>query len=55
MRRARFLVLMEKPEEARVIYEKVDRLAPENLSRLENMAALYLNLKEPEEAIGKFS
>lgn len=41
-------------KESQRYYEMVDKLAPENLERIEQMAHLYLEMKLPEKSIEKF-
>ena len=41
-------------QDASKLYEKADRLAPDNLARLEEMATLYLELNAPDKSIEKY-
>ena len=41
-------------DEAKEYFEKADELAPFNIHRLEDMAALYLEMKAPEKSIEKY-
>lgn len=40
---------------AKIFYEKADKIAPENLNRLTEMAGLYLALKEPVKSVEKYT
>ena len=40
--------------DAKKYYEMADQLAPDNLERLEQMAAMYLKMKLPEQSIEKY-
>ncbi len=44
-----------KIEEARKYFEKADKLAPLNIERLNQMAEMYLQAKEPEKSIEKMT
>ena len=41
-------------DEAKKFYEAADKLAPDNLERLQKMADLYLQLKLPEKSMEKY-
>ncbi len=52
--RGRLLMRMGKFAEAKVCMQKADELAPQNIDRMNELAAAYLQLKEPGKSVEKF-
>lgn len=50
----RILMKSGKFDEARAFLEKADGLAPQNIGRINDMATMYLQLKEPDKSVEKF-
>lgn len=50
----RFNMLLGNLDEATTWFEKADSLAPDNLMRLEDMAALYLAQQDPDKTVDKY-
>lgn len=52
---ARMYMSLGDLEKAKLYYEKADKIAPDNLARITEMAGLYLSLKEPVKSIEKYT
>jgi tetratricopeptide (TPR) repeat protein len=53
--RGRFLMMLGRHGEALEYLEKADRLAPRNIERINQLATLYLHLKNPQESVRKMN
>ena len=52
---ARMYTALGDLSNAKFYYEQADKVAPDNMARLTEMAGLYLALKEPEKSLEKYS
>ncbi len=51
--KGRLLMLLGKHKEAAKALEQADKVAPKNIDRINEMATLYLHLKEPQKSVNK--
>jgi tetratricopeptide (TPR) repeat protein len=52
--KGRLLMRLGRFTEAREVMERSDKVAPQNIERLNEMATMYLQLKQPEQSVKKF-
>ncbi len=52
-RKGRLLLKLGRFKDARIVMEKADKAAPQNLERIEAMSDMYLKLNEPDKSVSK--